>query len=446
MNKKVALATMGCRANQYDSAAMAGILRREGWDMVPFDSFADAYVINTCTVTNKADAEARTLIRRAHRRNPEANILVMGCYAQTDPKALAGVEGVSFILGNDQKGSLLDYLNQTQPLVPQIVVHDLFKEEEIFTADFHSFAERSRAYLKIQDGCNQMCSYCVIPFARGKNRSLTPEKAVNELRRLSEEGFEECVLTGIHIGTYGRDLDPASTLLDLMRRIEDEGPIHRVRLSSIDPEEVSEEMVDFLSRSKVFCHYLHIPVQSADDHILKLMRRRYSSAEFKRLAFRLKDEMPDICLGTDVMVGFPYEDEGRFESSLSLLEETPIDYLHVFPYSAKKRTRAASFLHQVSAPEKKERARRMRELSHRKREGFYRSSLGTEVELILEEAQGEEIPDYRKGISRNYIPVHLPLKDLPPSFSPLRKERGGRVLSRIHRYDGGIVFGEVIKG
>jgi threonylcarbamoyladenosine tRNA methylthiotransferase MtaB len=269
---------------------------------------------------------------------------------------------------------------------------------------------------------------------------------IRELQRLSSEGFQECVLTGIHIGTYGRDLSPATTLLDLMRRIEEENPIYRVRLSSIDPEEVTDEMIDFLSRSKAFCHYLHIPVQSGDDPILKLMRRRYTAAEFQRLSLRLKEKMPEVCLGTDVMVGFPYEDEERFLSSYQLLQDSPIDYLHVFPYSAKKKTRAASFLHQVSPREKKERVGRMTALSRQKRDQFYKNSLGSFSEIILEETVLEDLPNYRKGISRNYVPVHVPEKDLPPSLSRSNPagERGRVILSRIDRYDGGKLFGEII--
>jgi threonylcarbamoyladenosine tRNA methylthiotransferase MtaB len=435
--KKVALFTMGCRANQYDSAAMAGLLARAGWDLVDFDSRADAYVINTCTVTNKADAEARQLIRRAHRRNKEASILVTGCYAQTDPKALAGVEGVSFILGNDQKGSLLDYLNRVTPLTPEIIVHDLFKEEAIFTSGFASHAEKTRAFLKIQDGCNQMCSYCVIPFARGRNRSLSSDQVIRELKRLEEQGFHEAVLTGIHIGTYGRDLDPATSLLDLMRRIEEERPIHRVRLSSIDPEEVCGEMIRFLAESNVFCDYLHIPLQSGEDQILKLMRRRYSADQFRALVEELKEKIPSICLGTDVMVGFPYEDGERFEASFRLVESSPLDYLHVFPYSPKKKTRAASFLGQVSPSEKRERVGRLTELSREKRRRFYQNAVGSRGEIIVEEIDSEECPGFMKGISRNYIPVYL-------SAPGIEKRRRGLLSCRLNRFDGGHVFGEVI--
>ncbi|MBL7684911.1 MAG: tRNA (N(6)-L-threonylcarbamoyladenosine(37)-C(2))-methylthiotransferase MtaB [Deltaproteobacteria bacterium] len=436
LSKTVALSTMGCRANQYDSAAMSGLLAKSGWKLVSFDDPADAYIINTCTVTNKADAEARSLARKAHRQNPESTILVTGCYAQTDPWSLASIEGVSFVLGNDQKGSIVDYLSRVQPLQAEVIVNDLFKEEAIFTHDFDSFAERSRAYLKIQDGCNQMCSYCVIPFARGKNRSVHPDWVIAELKRLSEKGFDEAVLTGIHIGTYGYDLSPESSLLELMKSIEKERPIHRVRISSIDPEEVSDEMIDFLSNSKIFCPYLHIPIQSGNDHILKLMRRRYDVATFEKLCKKLKERIPSICLGTDVMVGFPYEDEQRFQESYDLIKRVPLDYLHVFPYSSKKKTRAATFLHQVSTPEKKRRVRQMTLLSQEKKDCFYFQSLGKVFEVIMEEEVCVDPPGYLKGMSENFLPIYLPFSET------IQRQR---LQVKVVRYDGGYLFGEIIQ-
>jgi len=432
--KTVAISTMGCRANQADSAVLEGLLAQAGWRLVDFNSSADAYILNTCTVTNNADQEARYLIRRAHRKNPEASIIVTGCSAQTNPKALAQVEGVSFVVGNTQKASILDYLHQAKPLVPEIIVKDIFQEEAIFTSDFATYSKNTRAFVKIQDGCNQMCSYCVIPFARGKNRSLAPKKILEELRRLHSEGFLEAVLTGIHIGTYGRDLEEESTLLELMRKIEEEAPIYRVRVSSIDPEEVSGEMIEFLAESKVFCAHLHIPVQSGNDEILKLMRRRYTAEEFLNLSYTLKEKIPAICLGTDIMPGFPYEDESRFEKSFRLLEESPIDYLHVFPYSAKEKTRASSFQGQVSLSVKRERVKKLTELSQKKKESFYKNSLGHIEEVILEEKLSEA---WMKGTSRNYLPVCVPIQAQEEELL-----KGKLVFAPISRYDQRHVFSE----
>ncbi len=434
--KTVAIASMGCKANQYDSAVIEGMLANEGWNLVDYSSPADAYIVNTCTVTNEADKEARYLIRKAHRKNPEASILVTGCSAQTDPQALAQVEGVSFILGNSQKASILDYLKQAKPLVPQIVVDDIFQEEELFTSSFTSYSKNTRAFMKIQDGCNQMCSYCVIPFARGKNRSLSPEKVIEELHLLSDKGFQEAVLTGIHIGTYGYDLKPAKSLFNLMQMIERDKPIPRVRISSIDPEEVSEEIIDFLSTSKVFCEHLHIPLQSGDNTILQLMRRRYLAEEFRDLSWKLKEKIPDICLGTDVMVGFPYEDEERFESSFNLIQESSLDYLHVFPFAPKKKTRAEKFLNQVSPRDKRRRVEKLTDYSQQLRQKFYQSFVGRKLELVVEDFH-QNLGGLYRGMSRNYLPVQ---------FISDKNLKGKLVHCEITRYDGDHVFGKTFEG
>ena len=426
---------MGCRANQYDSAVLEGMIANAGWQLVGSDQIADAYIINTCTVTNEADKEARYLVRKAHRKNPEASILVTGCSAQVNPQALAAVEGVSFVLGNSEKASILDYLNQAKPLVPRIVVDDIFQEEDFFNSSFTSYSKNTRAFMKIQDGCNQMCSYCVIPFARGKNRSLSPDLVMAELRMLSEKGFEEAVLTGIHIGTYGYDLEPEASLLDLMKRIENEKPIHRVRISSIDPEEVSDEMVEFLSSSKVFCEHLHIPLQSGDDVILKLMRRRYTGKEFQDLTWKLKEKIPNICLGTDVMVGFPYEDEERFQSSFKTIQESALDYLHVFPFAPKKKTRAENFLNQVSPSEKRRRVEILTDYSQTIRNRFLEKHVGDTLEVIVEEFH-ENLGGVYKGTSRNYIPVE---------FVSDKNLKGKLVFGQICRYDAGHVFAKILE-
>lgn len=435
MKKTVAIHSMGCKANQYDSAVLEGMLAEAGWNLVEASEAADAYIINTCTVTNEADKEARYLIRRSHRKNPEASIVVTGCSAQTDPDALAQVEGVSYVVGNSKKANILDYLALAKPLTPQILVDDIFQEEELFTSNFTSYSKNTRAFLKIQDGCNQMCSYCVIPFARGKNRSFSPEKVIEELARLSGQGFQEVVLTGIHIGTYGYDLNPATSLLELLKQIEIQKPIHRVRVSSIDPEEVSDEMVEFLSSSQVICEHLHIPLQSGDDTILKLMRRRYTGEEFKDLTWKLKEKIPHICIGTDVMVGFPYEDEERFESSFKTIRESALDYLHVFPYAAKKKTRAEKFLNQVGLREKRLRVEKLTEYSKELRHQFQQKSVGSQQELVIEDFHANLGGMYR-GISRNYLPVEL-ISD--------HNLKGKLVLSEITRYDQGHVFGKIIE-
>ncbi|MCE9625763.1 MAG: radical SAM protein [Deltaproteobacteria bacterium] len=258
----VAFATLGCKANQYDSSYLEAQLQARRFRLVDFKEKADIYIINTCTVTDGADLDSRNLIRRANRRNPEAFKIVTGCYAQTKPGEVARIEGVDLVLGNDKKAKLLDYLEMGRPERPMIEVDNIFLQTELETFGMASYSRNTRAFVKIQDGCNQFCSFCIIPYARGQNRSISIPRVLEELRRLSEQGFCEAVLTGIHIGTYGHDQEPANSLYNLLKAIEETRPIHRVRVSSIDPEEVSDEMVELFAGAKVLCPHLHIPLQA----------------------------------------------------------------------------------------------------------------------------------------------------------------------------------------
>jgi threonylcarbamoyladenosine tRNA methylthiotransferase MtaB len=329
----VAFATLGCKANQYDTSFLESQLAQRDYQLVDFKEKADIYVFNTCTVTDGADLDSRNLIRRAKRRNPEAFTVVTGCYAQTKPKEVAEIEGVDLVLGNDKKHSLFTYLEQGRPEKTKVEVDNIFLQTELETFGMASYAKNTRAFVKIQDGCNQFCTFCIIPYARGRNRSISIPRVLEELKRLSEAGFKEAVLTGIHIGTYGLDLAEPTSLYELLKAIEETRPIHRVRVSSIDPEEVSEEMVELFAGAKTLCPHLHIPLQSGDDEILKMMRRRYSVKDFARLCESLAAKIPRVCLGTDVIVGFPYEEGQRFENTFALLRDAPVHYFHVFPFS-----------------------------------------------------------------------------------------------------------------
>lgn len=409
----VAIANLGCKANQYDGTYLSALLQERHFRLVDFKEVADIYVINTCTVTDRADQDSRNLIRRAHRRNPEAIKIVTGCYAQTQPQEVAEIEGVSLVLGNNQKSSFLDFLEKARREREKVhvEVEDIFQQKTLETFGMSSYTQQTRAYVKIQDGCNQFCSFCVIPYARGRNRSIPAQRVIEELQKLSAAGFNEAILTGIHIGTYGRDLNTGDSLLSLMKIIEREQPIHRVRLSSIDPEEVSGEMVKFLQNSKIFCPHLHIPLQSGDDSTLALMRRRYTRGDFMDLCQLLEKKIPHLAIGTDVMVGFPYEDEPRFSQSYRLLEEAPVHYFHVFPFAPKRGTPAAKMLGQVSPEVKKERAARLRQLSEEKSLAWRKSFIGKELEVVLERktqsCQNDQKGPFEAwtGYSENYLPV-----------------------------------------
>ncbi|HKX12456.1 MAG TPA: tRNA (N(6)-L-threonylcarbamoyladenosine(37)-C(2))-methylthiotransferase MtaB [bacterium] len=434
----VAFATLGCKANQYDTSFLEAQLERHRYKLVDFREKADIYVFNTCTVTDGADLDSRNLIRRAKRRNPEAFTVVTGCYAQTKPQEVAGIEGVDLVLGNDKKHSLFSYLEQGRPEKTKIEVDNIFLQTELETFGMASYAKNTRAFVKIQDGCNQFCTFCIIPYARGRNRSISIPRVLEELKRLSEAGFQEAVLTGIHIGTYGQDLEPATSLYELLKAIEVTRPIHRVRVSSIDPEEVSEEMVELFAGAKTLCPHLHIPLQSGDDEILKMMRRRYSTRDFAKLCESLAAKIPRVCLGTDVIVGFPYEEGERFENSFALLRDAPVHYFHVFPFSPKRGTPAAKMLGQVPACVKKAHAGRLRELSAQKSGIFRRRFLGEEVEVILEgsgtSCQNEASRESEwTGFSENYLPVKVTTE---AGF------RGKIVRCRLDSESGGMLAGK----
>lgn len=413
IGKRAAFFTLGCKANQYDTAVLTELFTRQGYAVVPFEETADVYVVNTCTVTAKADQDARRLIRQAYRRNPEAVKVVTGCYAQVSPGELALIDGVNYIVGNNHKDRIIELVNEGRGReVPQIVVDEILKDKSFSTFGVQLFGHRARAFLKIQDGCNQFCSFCIIPFARGQNRSVSPDIVMRELFHLAEQGYEEVVITGIHLGTYGKDLDRDYSLLALMREIEGEKPLRRVRLSSIDPEEVSPEMRDFLLSSQVFCPYLHIPLQSGDNTVLERMRRRYKREEFITLVQEIKRARPEFCIGTDVMVGFPGEDEAAFERSISALAEAGVDYAHVFSYSTRDGTRAAQWPDQISPEVKKDRSERLRHVSRECRERFNRQFLGREVEVIWEQPKYYDHNAERpiiKGVSPEYLSVQIPL-------------------------------------
>jgi len=435
----VAIHTLGCKANQYDGSQMEALLKSRNFRLVDFKEAADIYIINTCTVTDQADLDSRNVLYRARRRNPEAFIVVTGCYAQTQPQVVAAIPEVDLVLGNGQKSRLLDFLEMGRPERTRIAVDDIFKQQELESCGMASYSKNTRAFLKIQDGCNQFCSFCIIPFARGRNRSLPIPQVLEELRVLSVAGFREAVLTGIHLGTYGQDLDPETSLVDLLRAIEAARPIHRVRLSSIDPEEVSEELLELVAGSRVICPHLHIPLQAGDDDVLKMMRRRYVKADFSRLCDAIRQKIPRACVGTDVIVGFPYETDERFERGYELLRDAPLHYFHVFPFSPKRGTRAANMLGQTSAGLKKARAARLRALSEEKSARFRKSWAGHEVEVILEQAEDschndKNLETVWTGFSENYLPVRVGLRD---GF------RGKLVRCRLELESGGSLAGKI---
>jgi len=401
---KVALATLGCKVNQYESAGMAETFRENGYSLVPFNGAADMYVINTCTVTGKADFQSRQLIRRAAKNNPGAAILVTGCYAQILPDEILQLPGVTMVAGNLEKGDILHLVRKMAAGVKKAVQSDIRRVAEFSTPATGAFAGKTRAFLKIQDGCDSFCSYCIVPYARGKSRSLPGKDVLERLQAMGEAGHRELVLTGINLGAYGRDLRPVSDLSELLRQAGALKQVPRLRLSSLEPFEITDTLLAFIRDHEIICRHLHIPLQSGDDRILSLMGRGYGGAFFRDLVSNILNYLPDAAIGIDIMVGFPGEKEDEFQHTRQLIEELPLAYLHIFSYSPRPGTPAASWPNQVTGTDKKRRARIIRQLGIRKREAFTRRFMGRDMTVLLESKLDRET-GLMQGFSSNYVHV-----------------------------------------
>jgi len=402
MSPKVAFATLGCKVNQYDSEAMEGLFREAGYEVVDFSSPADVYVVNTCTVTHRSDAKARQLLRRAARTNPAALRVVAGCYAQVSPAELAAM-GVDLVVGLDRRGEIVRLVEQVRrSRDPLVAVGDVWRMEEFEELPVTG-RSRTRATIKVQEGCDEFCAYCIVPYARGRIRSRDPERVVEEVRRLEAAGFHEVVITGVHLGAYGRDRGDLS-LEDLVRRIHASTGIERIRLSSVEPMDITPGLVDCVTTLERVCPHMHIPLQSGCDETLARMRRRYTTEDFRRLVAALREGRPDIAISTDLMVGFPGETEEEFERSLAFVEEMAFSRLHVFRYSRRKGTPAARLPDQVPAEVKAERSRRALALGERLALDFHRRFLGQSLEVLVEE---EREGEFLQGLTGNYIRVFL---------------------------------------
>ena len=405
MTETIAITTLGCKVNKFDSEVMGASLERCGFEIIPFPQRADIYIINTCTVTHRADYQSRQLIRRAHRLNPSSLIVVTGCYAQAYPEEVHGVEGVGLVLGNGEKASIAHILrNPLMGSYSMVIVGDIEKEREIGEADIGRFSRHTRALLKIQDGCNASCAYCIIPRARGRSRSLDSLRVIHHLQRLEKRGFKEVVLTGIHLGIYGTDLSPPTSLAELCKKMEGMSALQRIRLSSIEPDDFRPELIQSIASSPRLCHHLHIPMQSGDDDILRRMNRNYDGNFFADLVQTLTHHIPDLNIGVDVIVGFPGEGEKQYMKTYELLEELDIGYLHVFPYSRRRGTEAYESRHQVDPQTKKKRCEALRALGRWKRAAFHGRFLGRELRVLVE-GKRDKLTGLLKGYSRNYIPV-----------------------------------------
>lgn len=401
MTRTAALATLGCKTNQFESAALEEQLVAAGWTIVPFDAGAELVIVNTCTVTAATDSQSRNLIRRARRLNSACRVVVTGCYAQIDPAALRALPGVALVLGNAEKQDLLRLLGEEGG--ETVHVSDL-REAGGSVPTLTAFAERSRAFVQIQNGCNAFCSYCIIPFARGPSRSVAPELVLEQVQQLVATGYPEVVLTGIHIGGYGLDLEHSTNLTSLIELLLANSPVHRLRLGSIEPTEIPAELIELLATSPVLCPHLHIPLQAGDDAVLSRMNRHYDTNFFRTLIEKLVARIPDLAIGLDLIAGFPGESEAEFANTLALIDSLPVTHLHVFPYSKRTGTPAALMAEQVAPEVIKARAAQLRTLGSVKLDAFTRSFIGRELEVVVE---GGGKGGVLRGISGNYLPIRF---------------------------------------
>jgi threonylcarbamoyladenosine tRNA methylthiotransferase MtaB len=397
---RFAIATLGCKVNQYDSALIATRLAGLGLERCDFDQVADVYVVNTCTITDRADAESLRIARRARRLNPAARVIMTGCLAQANPAVLADSLAVDAVVGLGRPGDLesaaLGHHHD------RVMVSNLRKEKAPIELGAVTLEGRTRAFLKVQEGCDQFCSFCIVPFSRGRSRSVEPRRILMALDGLRAQGLKEVILTGVHLGGYGKDLDPPLTLESLLEMIEERAPLSRIRLSSLDPEELSDRIIELVAASDKFCPHFHLPLQAGGDDTLHRMRRRYDCAAFRERVERLGAAMPNVAIGTDLIAGFPGESTAAFESYFKFVESLPLAYFHVFPYSIRSGTTAAKMPDQVAPAEIKQRAAALRALGELKRREFAARFVGTRLKVLLEDELG---PDEMRGYSRNYLRV-----------------------------------------
>ena len=406
---KFTIATLGCKVNQYESEALAQKLSDDGqWVILRDREIADLCIINTCTVTQKASMQSRQAIRQAIRSNPKARIIATGCYAQTEPDEIKKIKGVHHVIGHFDKHKIPDMIlaGKENILPSPVLKHKLHHFNSMPTT---GLGYRTRPFLKIQDGCNTFCTYCIVPYARGPSRSLPPEQVLDNINKIHRAGYHEVVLTGIHLGNYGLDLGKRkSGLLDLLNRIRKSCTIDRVRLSSIEPCELTEDIIKLVAQpgpgpGKI-CNHFHIPLQSGDDFILKRMHRPYSKSFFINLVEKIHKLLPDAAIGVDTLIGFPGESDEAFENTYSLIEQLPVSYLHVFPFSARKGTPAYSYPDRIDSKVIKKRCQKLRTLGNLKRNVFYTKFKGKRLEILLEGKQSKA-SGLLRGTTSNYIPV-----------------------------------------
>ncbi len=410
--KTAAFHTLGCKLNFAETSTIARQLTGAGYQKVSFDEPAHVYIINTCSVTENADRECKLHVKRAMKANPDGLVVILGCYAQLKPEEISAIEGVDLVLGAKEKFNILSYLDDLQKSESHGIIHSC----EIDAADFfigsYSIGDRTRAFLKVQDGCDYKCTYCTIPLARGISRSDTIESVVRNATEIAQKGIREIVLTGVNIGDYGKgefgNKKHEHTFLDLISELDQVEGIERIRISSIEPNLLKDESIELVAKSKRFVPHFHIPLQSGSDDLLKKMKRRYLTNIYTNRVAKIREVMPDSCIGVDVIVGFPGETDEKFLETYNFINELPISYLHVFTYSERENTEAADMEGAIPIPERKRRNKMLRILSEKKKMAFYQTQLGKTLPVLWEH---ENKNGLMFGFTENYVRVQKPFDE-----------------------------------
>ena len=401
--KKVAFCSLGCKVNQYETNAMAQKFIEHGYEVVEFDEYADVYIVNTCTVTNVADRKSRQMLRRAKEINKDATLVACGCYAQVAKEGLKKIPEIDLIIGNNEKNDIIQIVeNHIAQKGAEDLVSDVMYKLDYVELGTTTYTEKTRAVIKVQDGCDRFCSYCLIPYARGHIRSRKIENVIEEIKKVVEEGINEVVITGIHIASYGRDFKGENIgLIDLLEEINKIQGLHRIRLGSIEPTIITDEFVERLSKLDKICDHFHLSLQSGCTETLKRMNRRYTTEEFRDVTKRLRSKFPNAALTTDIIVGFPGETDDEFNTTYEFLKDIAFYKMHIFKYSQRKGTKAAVMPNQVDGKIKEERSKKLIELSNENEYNYNKKYIGKQVEVLFEEREGE----YLKGHTTNYIVV-----------------------------------------
>lgn len=406
---KVAIMTLGCKTNQYESEALMDIFYKNRYEIVDFDDFSDIYIINTCTVTHVSDKKSRQMIRRAKKNNPESIVIVMGCYAQISPDEVSQIEGVDIIIGTNARHQILSYIDayrQNLTSKPYVIIEDIMKVQQFEDMKLEHITTHTRAFIKIQEGCNQFCSYCIIPYARGLVRSRPVDSILDEITKLSKSGYSEFVLTGIHIGSYGVDLQNVS-LIDLLEKIDQISTVKRIRIGSIEPRIITDDFIRRLDVLTKICDHFHLSLQSGSDSVLKRMNRKYTSEEYQHAVEKLRSIYANPAITTDIIVGFPGETEAEYLETLNFVKKIQFSEVHVFPFSIREGTPAATMENQVSPQIKKQRSEQLIELVTKQNRTYNESFLNQYVDVLFEETQDA----YQIGHTPNYLKVYVELSN-----------------------------------